>query len=196
MRMEQSTKSKILLTALRMFAAYGYEGTNLRDLAAELGLSKSALYKHYRSKDDIWDSMMEYMKGYFAERSPFRNSEIATPNNEEEFLSLVKKVVTFSMKDENLILGRRVLAAEMFKTGERKLLSNPYVLEIKAKFEGLLQEMMEIGVIKKDDPGFLALLFVSPITDMIRAADREKEKDIYIEKALDFAKSFYDRIKN
>ncbi|MEE3465029.1 MAG: helix-turn-helix domain-containing protein, partial [Candidatus Enteromonas sp.] len=65
--MEQSTKSKILLTALRMFALYGYEGTNLRDLASELGLSKSALYKHYKSKEDIWDSTMEYMKGYFAE---------------------------------------------------------------------------------------------------------------------------------
>lgn len=193
--MEQSTKSKILLTALRMFALYGYEGTNLRDLASELGLSKSALYKHYKSKEDIWDSTMEYMKGYFAERSPLKDHEVAIPNNEEEFISLLEKVLTFSMKDENLILGRRILAAEMFRAGEGKLPSNPYILEIKAKFELLLQKMMDEGVIKEDDPGFIALLFVSPITDMIRAADHEKDKDIYLEKALDFARCFFERIK-
>jgi hypothetical protein len=99
------------------------------------------------------------------------------------------------MKDENLILGRRILAAEMFRAGEGKLPSNPYILEIKAKFELLLQKMMDEGVIKEDDPGFIALLFVSPITDMIRAADHEKDKDIYLEKALEFARCFFERIK-
>ena len=41
---ENSTKSRILDEALVVFAGNGYRGTNLRDLAARLGLSKSALY--------------------------------------------------------------------------------------------------------------------------------------------------------
>ena len=48
--MENTTKIRILDEALIMFAENGYKGTNLRDLAARLGLSKSALYKHYASK--------------------------------------------------------------------------------------------------------------------------------------------------
>ena len=45
--MENTTKEKILDAALVSFAENGYKGTNLRDLAAGMGLSKSALYKHY-----------------------------------------------------------------------------------------------------------------------------------------------------
>ena len=40
---EKGTKERILDAALDMFARRGYDGTNLRDLAASLGLSKSAL---------------------------------------------------------------------------------------------------------------------------------------------------------
>lgn len=50
--MENTTKEKILDAALVSFAENGYKGTNLRDLAAGMGLSKSALYKHYASKED------------------------------------------------------------------------------------------------------------------------------------------------
>ena len=51
--MENTTKNRILEQALIMFAENGYKGTNLRELASALGLSKSALYKHYESKEDI-----------------------------------------------------------------------------------------------------------------------------------------------
>lgn len=60
--MEISTKDRILNEALIMFAENGYRGTNLRDLAAQLGLSKSALYKHYDSKEAIWNALLDKME--------------------------------------------------------------------------------------------------------------------------------------
>ena len=60
--MENTTKSRILEEALIMFAENGYKGTNLRDLAARLGFSKSALYKHYSSKEDIWNALLDRME--------------------------------------------------------------------------------------------------------------------------------------
>ena len=65
--MESTTKSRILDEALIMFAENGYRGTNLRDLAARLGLSKSALYKHYTGKEDIWNALLDRMESYYAE---------------------------------------------------------------------------------------------------------------------------------
>ena len=43
--MENTTKDRILDEALIMFAENGYKGTNLRDLASQLGLSKGAYYQ-------------------------------------------------------------------------------------------------------------------------------------------------------
>ena len=59
--MENTTKEKILDAALVSFAENGYRGTNLRDLAAGLGLSKSALYRHYESKEDVWNAIPDRM---------------------------------------------------------------------------------------------------------------------------------------
>lgn len=45
--MAKTTKERILDAALEMFAENGYAGTNMRDLAQSVGLTKSALYKHF-----------------------------------------------------------------------------------------------------------------------------------------------------
>ena len=63
--MENTTKEKILDAALVSFAENGYKGTNLRDLAAGMGLSKSALYRHYESKEDIWNAVLDRMEAYY-----------------------------------------------------------------------------------------------------------------------------------
>ena len=44
------TKEKILMTALRLFAQDGYEAVSVSTIANELGITKGALYKHYKSK--------------------------------------------------------------------------------------------------------------------------------------------------
>lgn len=40
-----NTKEKILVTALRLFAVYGYEAVSVSRIAGELGITKGALYK-------------------------------------------------------------------------------------------------------------------------------------------------------
>ena len=44
------TKERILEAALELFAQNGYLGTSMNDIAARLGFTKAALYKHYASR--------------------------------------------------------------------------------------------------------------------------------------------------
>ena len=44
--------------ALELFAEQGYEKTSLREIAERLGVTKAALYYHFKSKDDIVDSVV------------------------------------------------------------------------------------------------------------------------------------------
>ncbi len=48
-----STRERILDIALDLFTEKGYDKTSLREIAAELGFSKAAVYYHFASKDDI-----------------------------------------------------------------------------------------------------------------------------------------------
>lgn len=56
---EPDTRARIQQTALRLFTEQGYEATSLREIALELGVTKAALYYHFRTKDDIITSLLE-----------------------------------------------------------------------------------------------------------------------------------------
>lgn len=51
------TKEMLLQAALALFAARGYEGTSVRDIARSVGLSESALYAHFSGKRAIFDAV-------------------------------------------------------------------------------------------------------------------------------------------
>jgi AcrR family transcriptional regulator len=48
-----STRERILDVALDLFVTQGYDGTSLREIAEQLGVTKAALYYHFKSKEDI-----------------------------------------------------------------------------------------------------------------------------------------------
>jgi AcrR family transcriptional regulator len=47
------TRQRILDVALDLFTEQGYDGTSLRQIAEQLGVTKAALYYHFESKEDI-----------------------------------------------------------------------------------------------------------------------------------------------
>jgi AcrR family transcriptional regulator len=47
------TRERILDVALDLFTEQGYDGTSLRQIAEQLGVTKAALYYHFESKEDI-----------------------------------------------------------------------------------------------------------------------------------------------
>ena len=53
------TRSRIQEVALELFTEQGYEATSLREIAERLGVTKAALYYHFKTKDDIVASFME-----------------------------------------------------------------------------------------------------------------------------------------
>ena len=59
--MAEGTKERILRIALELFAQNGYLGTSMNDIARQVGFTKAALYKHYASKQEILDKIVERM---------------------------------------------------------------------------------------------------------------------------------------
>jgi AcrR family transcriptional regulator len=53
------TRSRAQKVALELFAEQGYEKTSLREIAERLGVTKAALYYHFKSKEDIVRSFTE-----------------------------------------------------------------------------------------------------------------------------------------
>jgi AcrR family transcriptional regulator len=53
------TREQIRAIALELFAEQGYEKTSLREIAERLGVTKAAVYYHYRTKEEILASLLD-----------------------------------------------------------------------------------------------------------------------------------------
>lgn len=190
--MESTTKERILDAALVCFAENGYKGTNLRDLAAGIGLSKSALYKHYASKEDIWNAVIDRMETYYTVRFGSPVKMPPAPGSCEELLAMTMRMLDFTMHDEKVILTRRLLLAEQFRDERARHFATLHFLTgTKDIYRKIFAEMMESGILKDDDPEMLAFAFTSPITSLIHYCDREPEKEQEIIRQIEaFVKHF------
>jgi AcrR family transcriptional regulator len=60
------TRSRILLAAIRMFGAHGFESTTMRDLAGAVGIKAPGIYNHFGSKEEILNAAIEWAMSDFS----------------------------------------------------------------------------------------------------------------------------------
>ena len=190
--MENTTKEKILDAALISFAENGYKGTNLRDLSAGLKLSKSALYRHYESKEDIWNAVLDQMETYYVSGFGSPEELPPTPKSCDGLFAMTMRMLDFTMHDERVILTRRLLLTEQFRDERaRHFATQHFLTGTKDIYTKIFAEMMETGILKKDDPDMLAFAYTTPISALIHYCDREPEKEPEIMRQVEaFVKHF------
>lgn len=176
--MENSTKTKIIDAALVYFAENGYKGTNLRDLAASLNITKSALYRHFDSKEAIWNAVIDRMEAYYTERFGSAENLPATPNSCEELISLSLHMLDFTIHDPKVILTRKLLLTEQFRDERtRKIATLHFLTGTKEMYKKIFTEMMANGSLKQNDAEQLAFAYTAPISTLVQLCDREPEQE-------------------
>lgn len=190
--MENTTKDRILDEALVMFANNGYKGTNLRDLAAQAGLSKSALYKHYENKEDIWNALLDKVEAYYNSRFGSPDNLPEVPKSCDGLLKLTMGMINFTVHDEIIILTRKLLLTEQFHDERaRKFATEHFYSGLKRIFATLFEQMINNGILKKDDPEMLAFAYTAPISALVHLCDREPESEREVMAEIEaFAKHF------
>lgn len=175
--MALSTKERILNEALVCFANYGYKGTNLRDLASNLGLSKSALYRHFSSKEELWRELLikvdTDVKNKFNNKPSLSQFESVTG-----LYAYTMQLVNVAIHDSEVIMARKLLVIEQFHDEQaREMAVNHFLDGIIKIFADILEAMMKEGTIKEDNAEILAFSYVTPIFALIQMYDRQPEKE-------------------
>ena len=175
--MAKDTKERILDAALEMFSRNGCAGTNIRELSASLGLVKSGIYKHYESKEAIWNALLDRMIAYYAERFGSTERLPPAPDSLEELIRLTMEMVNFTVHDEKIVMTRKVLTLEQFRDPRaRELATKHFLTGLTEMFTQIFAGMMEKGLLRQDNPGMLAFAYTAPISALIRLCDREPEQ--------------------
>lgn len=59
------TNEQIIKASISFFAKDGYKTTLVKDIAASLNITKAAIYKHYESKEALYNAMITYIENYY-----------------------------------------------------------------------------------------------------------------------------------
>ena len=182
-----NTKQKILLESLRLFSQRGYDAVGVEQIAAAVGIKAPSLYKHYRSKQDIFDAIFEETaRRYEAFTDTIsvhvQNSEQDIKVFEEitadDLVEKVRSLIEYSLHDEYVSMFRRMMTIEQFRSPElSELYSQRYVNQIHDYHSGLFTKMIAAGVLVEEDPGILAMMYDAPILVLLGECDRHPEKE-------------------
>ncbi len=175
--MAKDTKERILALALEKFSQNGYAGTNVRELTASLGLVKSSMYRHFESKEDIWNSLLDEMSRYYEERFGSPEHLPPVPDSLEELAGMTARMVDLTIHDEKIIMTRKLLTIEQFRDDRaRDLATKHFLTGLTEMFTKIFAGMMDKGLLRRDDPAMLAFAYTAPISSLIHLCDREPEK--------------------
>ena len=181
--MAGNTKERILETALELFAQSGYLGTSMSDIAGELKITKGALYKHYTSKQEILNSIVERMNKMDYERAEAYEMPETEPDGfAEAYLQTpIEKIRTYSMaqfdhwtKEPFSANFRKMLTLEQYRDEKLARLYHDYLaggpLEYMAAIFRKLTDSDE-------DAMQLALEFYGPMYLLYSIYDEAEEKE-------------------
>lgn len=181
----KTNRDEILDAALTVFSEKGYEGALLRDIAASLGITKPALYKHFESKEALWNAMIDSVEQYYGERIS-AVSGIPVPESWEEFCALSLRQIDFTLHDETVKRVRKLMTLEQYRN-ERMcaLATRHFVTDIEERYTKVFAGMIEKGLLESSDPALLAFQYTAPVTVMIHLCDRESAREAEIMKKIE-----------
>ena len=186
--MAKDTKERILAAALELFSKNGYAGTNIRELTASLGLVKSAMYKHFESKEDIWNTLLDEMIAYYDRHFGSPEHLPPVPDTLEELAEMTRQMVNFTVHDEKVVMTRKLLTIEQFRDERaRDLATKHFLTGLRDMFTPIFRGMMDKGLIRCENPAMVAFAYTSPISALIHQCDREPEK---MEETMEQIKAF------
>lgn len=142
----QRTVEKILEVSLALFNEKGYEKTTIQDIVNALGMSKGAIYHHFKSKDEIIEALSERCYHGDAQMELLRNASDKT-GIEKLRAIIYRQIQNEEKKQIDTISINLWKNPKIFMSGMAENLSvNSQIVE------RILKEGMEDGSIRSQDP--------------------------------------------
>lgn len=186
---KRDTKQIILDEALTLFSVNGYEGVTVADIAGAVGIKASSLYKHYQSKQDIFDSILTRMAGRYTEIA----GQLGLDGNDPEkdmaryynmdignLIQSGEGLFLYFLHDSDAKKFRRMLTVEQYQNPTAsKLFVSQYIDSPILYQSAVFKAFMEQNAMKNLDARVAAMHFYAPIFLLLclcdNCPDREEE---------------------
>ena len=171
----ESARERIPNAAARLYAIHGYEGTSMRQIALEAGVTKPLIFYHFESKERLFSSLLR--EAIDAYRNATQEVLAHDTPSAERIRGLLRSHVT---------LARRGLAVYAFAY---ETLTMPGLLPLefdyKAEGRGIFRDIVEViedgqarGELRGLNPGMVAVVILSSVGMWVSAVLSGEAEDI------------------
>lgn len=184
-----TTKERIVEEALTLFSVKGFKGTSVKNIADAVGIRDSSLYKHFKSKKEIFDTIVAMVGEKIKEMSA--NFGIPSDENFEELIQyygdlseselqeLSKKIFLFYLEDDFISRFWRMANMEQYQNPEIYEIFRKIFMEDSIHYQSkLFAEMIKKGFFIDVAPDVMAMNFYAPIFFLLSKYNgRKKERE-------------------
>ena len=168
-KVTRDTKEEILITSLHRFARDGYEAVSVSQIAGDLGITKGALYRHYKNKRDIFDHIVARMEQGDSNQAkshdmPEDDKESMPEKYEEvsldDFVQYSRSMFEYWTEDDFASSFRKLLVIEQFRSAEMQALYQQYLVAGPVGYVKDLFKSMGIKGARRKAAQFYAIMFL------------------------------------
>lgn len=158
----QRTRQAILDAALDLFAAKGYFGTSLRDVASAVGVRESALYNYFPGKEALFEALIDAESADKTERlSALLESE--TDDAPAVLLKLAEFILDRFVQPRQQQLFRILMSDGMRLAREGRINLLERMGSNRPRFAALMRRLIDHGALRDGDPELLVMQFIGPL---------------------------------
>jgi len=182
-----NTKQRILDVSLDLFSVSGYEGVTIKQIADQTGIKDSSLYKHFKSKQDIFDTLFTEMTARFEDTVSFYRlpqgeiQKIAGEYGRQDLAWLKKACETiflFMLQDPKASKFRKMLMIEQYKNQKAAHTFRSWFTDDAIRFQTeLFTEMIAQGYFREGNPRSIAMQFYAPFYLLLCQYDTIPDKE-------------------
>ena len=182
-----TTKQRILDEALTLFAEKGYGNVYVGQIAEAVGIKAPSLYKHYKSKQDIFNAILDEMKQrYDAQAEALNmNGNDATADaqmfagiSEDALVQMGIGLFSYFLHDEYAGRFRKMLTIEQFHNPELSQFYTQQYVDGPLSYQAMMFTVLTgEGILAGDDMNVMAIQFYAPIYMLLTLCDRHPERE-------------------
>jgi AcrR family transcriptional regulator len=193
------TKKKILISALDFFSQHGYSGASIRQIARAVGIRESAIYNHYKSKEEIFLAILSSFKLRTISKEILSDDLLDEVINPERFLKkFASQLIEHWDKPDERKFIRLLLMEQFTHVKNTELSTTDYLSELRKICQLIFSEMVKTKIVKDLDPALLADEFTASLflirTELLSSDDHKNITAVYerVNKHVEF---FWEAIK-
>ena len=169
-----TTKERIELEALDLFSMYAYAGVSIRDIAGKVGIKESSIYKHYKGKEEIFNTIKEH---YLEKTNNIFSGVSQDPSalagiSGQVLIEMIKATFQAFAADEYISKCRKLFMisapgnADIGKIYAQNFISNPIIFNTET-----FRYVIEAVGRKELDAQAMAYQFYSPVFCILQEYD-------------------------